>query len=123
MYRKSGYSPYMTVNERIRLLRKALNMYQKDFSKAIHVSIGYTAELENGNRIANDRIIRLICLTFGASEVWLKTGEGEMFTSSPVEKRERIVSLFNELSPEFQDFALTLVDRLLLLQKTEKPGK
>jgi transcriptional regulator with XRE-family HTH domain len=113
----------MTVNERIRQLREALNMYQVDFSKAIRVSKSYTAEIENGHRIANDRIIRLICLTFGASEVWLKTGEGEMFTSSPVEKRERIVSLFNELSPEFQDFALTLVDRLLLLQKTEKTGK
>ena len=123
MYGEKRYSPYMTVNERIRQLREALNMYQVDFSKAIRVSKSYTAEIENGHRIANDRIIRLICLTFGASEVWLKTGEGEMFTSSPVEKRERIVSLFNELSPEFQDFALTLVDRLLLLQKTEKTGK
>jgi len=106
----------MTVNERIRQLRQALNMYQKDFSKAIRVSNGYTAEIENGHRVANDRIIRLICLTFGANEKWLKTGEGEMFVSSTAEKRERILNLFNELNPEFQDFALTVVDRLLLLQ-------
>jgi len=118
---KSGYSPDMTVNERIRQLRKALNMYQTDFSKAIRVSKSYTAEIENGHRVANDRIIRLICLTFGANEKWLKTGEGEMFDASTAEKRERILGLFNELKPEFQDFALTVVDRLLLLQN-QKPA-
>lgn len=110
----------MTANERVRQLRQDLNMSQTDFSKAICVSNSYTAEIEKGHRVANDRIIRLICLTFGANEEWLKTGEGEMFTSSPVEKRERIVSLFNELNPHFQDFALTVVDRLLLLQKAPK---
>jgi len=113
---KSGYSPDMTVNERVRQIRKALNMYQTDFSKAIRVSNSYTADIENGHRIANDRIIRLICLTFGASESWLKTGEGEMFETSAAEKRDRILRLFNELNPDFQDFALTVVDRLLLLQ-------
>jgi len=112
----------MTVNERIRKLRQALNMYQTDFSKAIHVSNSYTGEIENGHRVANDRIIRHISLTFGASEAWLKTGEGEMFESSPVEKRERILRIFNELNPQFQDFALTVVDRLLLLQN-QKPAK
>jgi len=122
MYEESGYSPGMTVNERVRQLRQALNMYQKDFSKAIRISIGYTAEIENGHRVANDRIIRLICLTFGASEKWLKTGEGDMFESSTTEKRERIVNLFNDLNPEFQDFALTVVDCLLLLQNRE-PAK
>jgi len=106
----------MTVNERVRQIRKALNMYQTDFSKAIRVSNSYTADIENGHRIANDRIIRLICLTFGASESWLKTGEGEMFETSAAEKRDRILRLFNELNPDFQDFALTVVDRLLLLQ-------
>jgi len=111
----------MTVNERIRQLRQALDMYQTDFSKAIRVSNSYTGEIENGHRTANDRIIRLICLTFGASETWLKTGEGEMFVSSAAEKRDRILHLFNELNPEFQDFALSVVDRLLLLQN-QKPG-
>jgi transcriptional regulator with XRE-family HTH domain len=111
----------MTVNERIRQLRKALDLSQIDFSKAIRVSNSYTGEIENGHRAANDRIIRLICLTFGASENWLKTGEGEMFSSSQAEKRERILGLFDELNPHFQEFALSVVDRLLLLQN-QKPS-
>ena len=121
MYGKSGYSPDMTVNERIRQLRLSLNLSQTDFSKAICVSSGYTAEIENGHRKANDRIIRLIRLTFGVNEAWLKTGAGEMFQSAPVEKRERIISLFNELNPQFQNYALTVIDHLLKLQK-ENPG-
>ena len=107
----------MTVNKRIRELREALNLSQTDFSKAICVSNSYTGEIENEHRIANDRIIRLISLTFGANEKWLKTGKGEMFNSSPIEKKERILNLFNELSPQFQDYALVVVDRLLKLQK------
>jgi transcriptional regulator with XRE-family HTH domain len=122
MYEKGGYSPDMTVNERIRQVRQALNMSQTEFSRAICVSNGYTAEIENGHRTANDRILRLIRLTFGVNEKWLKTGKGEMFQSAPVEKRERIISLFNELNPQFQDYALTVIDHLLQLQK-EKTAK
>jgi transcriptional regulator with XRE-family HTH domain len=95
-------------------------MTQTDFSKAIYVSNGYTAEIENGHRVANDRIIHLICLTFGVNEQWLKTGKGEMFVTSPVERKERILSLFDKLSPKFQEYALTVIDQLLKLQNDQK---
>ena len=111
----------MTANERIRQLRQDLDMSQTDFSRAICVSNSYTAEIENGHRTANDRIIRLICLTFGANEEWLKTGEGEMFAGPPI-KRERIVTLFNELNPQSQELVLTVIDRLLKLQN-QNPAK
>jgi transcriptional regulator with XRE-family HTH domain len=106
----------MTVNKRIRQLRLSLNLSQADFSEAIYVSPGYTAGIENEHRLANDRIIHLIGLTFGASEHWLKTGEGEMFQTSPLERKERIITLFNGLNPRFQEYALAVIDRLLKLQ-------
>jgi hypothetical protein len=95
-------------------------MTQTDFSKAIYVSNGYTAEIENGHRIANDRIIHLICLTFGVNGQWLKTGEGGMFSASPVERKERILSLFDQLNPKFQEYALTVIDQLIKLQNGQK---
>jgi transcriptional regulator with XRE-family HTH domain len=110
----------MTVNERIRQVRQALNMTQTNFSKAVYVSNGYTAEIENGHRVANDRIIRLICLTFGVNEQWLKTGKGEMFQASPVERREWVLSLFDKLNPRFQEYALTVIDQLVKLQNDRK---
>jgi transcriptional regulator with XRE-family HTH domain len=95
-------------------------MTQTDFSKAIYVSNGYTAEIENGHRAANDRIIHLVSLAFGVNEKWLKTGEGEMFQAAPAERRERILSLFDELNPRFQEYALSVIDQLLKLQRDQE---
>jgi transcriptional regulator with XRE-family HTH domain len=116
MYRKLWYIDSMTVNKRIRLIRQTLNLSQAEFSKAIYVSPGYTAGIENEHRAANDRIIHLISMAFGVSEQWLKTGEGEMFQASPFERKERIVSLFDKLNPRFQEYALAVIDQLLNLQ-------
>jgi transcriptional regulator with XRE-family HTH domain len=107
----------MTVNKRIRVARKALNMSQIEFGRAIFISDGYIAELENEHRTANDRIIHLICLTFGISEKWLKNGEGGMFQKAPAEKLQRMIDLFNELPPEFQDYVVQQIEELLKVQK------
>jgi transcriptional regulator with XRE-family HTH domain len=119
MYPEILYAGCMTVNQRIRQVRQALDMTQADFSKAIYVSSGYTAGIENGHRAANDRIIHLIGLTFGVSERWLKTGDGEMFQTSPLDRKEQIIDLFNELNPRFQEYALTVIDQLLKLQREQ----
>jgi transcriptional regulator with XRE-family HTH domain len=107
----------MTANERIRQARKTLKLSQAEFAKAIFISNGYIAELECSHKKANDRIIRLISLTFGISQNWLKTGKGEMFYKSPDEKLQRMISLFNELPPKFQDYVMVQVESLLAVTK------
>ena len=109
----------MTVSDRIRQARKTLKMSQPDFAKAIFISKGYIAELECGHRKANDRILHLISLTFGISEKWLKTGEGEMFFKSPEEKFRRMTVLFNSLPRRFQDYVLLQVEQLLDITRKE----
>jgi transcriptional regulator with XRE-family HTH domain len=103
----------MTVNERIRVVRKTLKLSQAEFAKATFISTGYVAELECGHKNANDRIIRLISLTFGVSQDWLKTGNGDMFYKTPDEKLKRMISLFSELPPKFQDYVMDQVEALL----------
>jgi transcriptional regulator with XRE-family HTH domain len=103
----------MTVNDRIRQVRKALNLSQAQFARAIFISNGYIAELECGHKKANDRITHFISVTFGVSETWLKTGEGDMFYKSPDEKLRRMISLFNELPSKFQDCAIAQLEALL----------
>jgi transcriptional regulator with XRE-family HTH domain len=104
----------MTVNERIKRLRTALKMSQTEFARAIFISHGYIAELENANRKVNDRIIHLISLTFGVNEVWLKNGAGNMFFTTPSEKIQRLESLFNKLPPRFQDYVMIQIEQLLV---------
>jgi transcriptional regulator with XRE-family HTH domain len=107
----------MTVSERIRLVRKTLKLSQVEFAKAIYISNGYIAELECEHRRVNDRIIHLISLTFGVNEKWLKTGEGDIFYKTPSEKLQRMVSLFNELPPKFQDYVMLQIEQLLTVNK------
>jgi transcriptional regulator with XRE-family HTH domain len=103
----------MTISGRIRHIRKTLNMSQVEFAKAIYISNGYIAELECEHRRVNDRIIHLISLTFGVNEKWLKTGDGDMFYKTPGEKLQRMVGLFNELPPKFQDYVMQQIEQLL----------
>lgn len=103
----------MTIGKRIKDLRQTLDMSQVEFAKAIYISNGYIAELECEHRKINERIIHLISLTFGVNEKWLKTGDGDMFFNTQGEKLQRMVSLFNELPPKFQDYAMQQIEHLL----------
>ena len=90
-------------------------MTQAEFAKAIHLSNGYIAELELGRKTVNERIIHLISLTFGVSEVWLKHGTGSMFPTTPAEKLHQLTRLFNDLPPKFQDYVVSQIEHLLTI--------
>ena len=117
------YDMNMTISKRIKYLRQTLNMSQVEFAKAIYISNGYIAELECEHRRVNDRITHLISLTFGVNEIWLKSGEGDMFFKTPGEKMKRMVSLFNELPPKFQDYAMLQIEQLLNITKEKRNGE
>ena len=110
----------MSINERIKQLRHTLNLSQAKFAKAISISNGYIAGIELGKRNVNDRIIKLICITFNANEQWLKTGEGDMFKKQPNQLSTLASSLFEELKPEYQEYILKQIDQLLDIQHNEK---
>jgi hypothetical protein len=90
------------------------------FSKVISLSSGYLAGVEVEKRKVNDRIIKLICASFGVNEKWLREGEGEMFNHDPNKEFTKLVSLYKELYPYYQDYILKQIDLLLDIQK-KKP--
>lgn len=69
----------MSENERIRELRKALNLTQVEFGERICVSQGHLTSIETGARSVTDKLAKMICMEFGVNETWLMTGEGSMF--------------------------------------------
>ena len=66
------------MNERIKQIRKAAELTQGEFAEQIGLSRNYIAMIEIGQREPSDRTIADICRVFGVSELWLRTGEGEM---------------------------------------------
>lgn len=109
----------MTINQRIKELRLKLGLSQAKFAKAISISNGYIAGLELGNRHVNDRLVKLICITFNVREDWLKTGSGSMFNEEPNHLADQAYSTFKTLKPEYQEYVLKQIDQLLEIQSKE----
>lgn len=68
------------MNERIKKLRKALDLTQQSFADRIGLKQNSIALIESGKRNISQQAVLSICREFGVNEGWLKTGEGEMFT-------------------------------------------
>lgn len=72
------------MHERIKQLRKILNLTQKDFGMRIGMKQNTIALIEGG-RNTSDQTVFAICREFNVSEEWLRTGSGDMFVKIPEE--------------------------------------
>jgi len=71
------------IKDRIKKLRRQLDMTQDDFSKKLGLARNSIASYETGRREPTNAIVVSICREFGINEIWLRTGEGgddNMFT-------------------------------------------
>ena len=71
----------MSINQRLRQVRKYFNMQQDDFAKRLGLSQTGVSWLEKEGNAVSEQTIRLLHLDFHVSEEWLRTGEGEMFAA------------------------------------------
>lgn len=69
----------MTLGERVRKIRRQMDLTQQDFGKRIGIKSNSVSLIESGGRNASDQVILAICREFDISEDWLRTGTGEMF--------------------------------------------
>ena len=92
------------MNERLKELRKALNLTQQAFADAIGVKRNTVATYEIGRNEPIDAVIKLICDRFRVNEIWLRTGEGEMFIelSEDDELQQLIDKSMRDESGEFK---------------------
>lgn len=70
------------MNERIKQLRAAVGLNQRDFSQKTKIGHSTLAMFETGQRIPKDIHIAQICQAFNVNEEWLRNGTGEMFLES-----------------------------------------
>ena len=70
------------MHDRIKKLRKALDLTQQKFADSLGIKQNTVASYEMGRIVPSDSTIKLICREFDVSEDWLRTGEGEMFIIS-----------------------------------------
>jgi transcriptional regulator with XRE-family HTH domain len=100
---------------RLREARKKLGLTQSTFASKIGVSDATVSTTESGKTPLTEANLRLICLTFGINEQWLRTAEGEMFDVRAPNETE-LLECFRRLSSVGQRLVL---DHLDLMLKTE----
>lgn len=106
------------MNERIKELRKRLNLTQQEFADRLSIKRGAVANYEVGRNTPSDSVIALICREFNVSEHWLRDGEGEMFR--PQNDTDELMALAGRfLGSEPKDFQQRLVRMLLSLTPNE----
>ena len=67
------------VKDRIKKIRKELDLTQQAFADKIGMKQNTIAQYEMGRTKPSDAIVFSICREFNVNEVWLRTGKGEMF--------------------------------------------
>lgn len=67
------------MKDRLKKLRKELNLTQQAFADKIGIKRNTIANYEVGRNEPIDAVISLICREFDVNEEWLRTGKGEMF--------------------------------------------
>lgn len=67
------------MNERIKQVRKSLGITQQAFAERIGMKQNSIALVESGKRNISGQALLSICREFQVNELWLRTGEGEMF--------------------------------------------
>lgn len=105
------------MKDRIKKLRKALDLTQQEFADRIGIKRNSYANYETGRNTPIDAIIVSICREFNVNEEWLRNGTGEMFKS---DRDTAIVRLENLLASEPDDsFKHHLINKLADLSPSE----
>lgn len=100
------------MNHRIRELRKALNLSQKNFAAQIGLKQNAISYMEKAQSTVTEQNIKAICTQFNVNENWLRTGTGTMFLENEKQQKE-FFDIFDNLAPCLQDYLIKTAKDLL----------
>ena len=110
------------VTERIKEIRRAVGCTQQEFADRLGLKRNTIATYEIGKAVPSDRTISDICREFRVSEVWLRTGEGEMFLRQTEAEQLAEITTRMELDQDdpFISMITSAVKSYYKLSETEK---
>lgn len=89
------------MNERLKKLRKVLNLTQQEFADRIGIKRNTMGQYEIGRNEPLDAVIVSICREFDVNEEWLRYGTGDMFIK--FDRNTSIAKLTKQLLNEEED--------------------
>lgn len=108
----------MTQGERIKEIRKYLDLTMEKFGERLGVGKTAISKLENNERNLTDQMAVSICREFDVNETWLRTGEGEMFIQRT--RNQQITDFLGDLIKEEDGtFKKRLIEAMSKLDKKD----
>ena len=89
------------MKDRIKKLRKSLDLTQREFGDRIGIKGNSIANYELGRNEPIDAVLSLICREFNVSEEWLRYGTGDMFVEQT--RDEQIAAFVGRLQANEND--------------------
>lgn len=106
------------MNERIKKLRRALDLTQQEFAKRIGTTANVLTNYETARRNPSSSVINNICKEFNVNETWLRTGDGNMFIE--MSRDEEIAAFVGKaLSEESETFKRRFISMLSRLSESD----
>ena len=123
------------MHDRIKDIRKALDMTQTEFAQRIGIKQNSLANIEIGRRNASNQVVTSICREFGVNLDYLLHGTGPMFAPKEATALDRIDQLLGggnefvkavfvelaDLSDEEWQMLHDFVQRVM--DRTKSPGQ
>lgn len=106
----------MTLGERIKKVRKALDLTQQEFCDRIGLKRNSISLVESDKRNPSKQLFLAICREFNVSEEWLRTGEGEMFAPASSTELDALAAQYPNMTHETYVF----VEKLINLPKASQ---
>ena len=85
----------MTQGERVREVRKSLNMTLDKFGEKLGVKKAAISAIENGNRNITEQMVKSICREYNVNYDYLMYGEGDIFDDLPQTILDELCAQYN----------------------------
>ena len=105
------------MKDRVKQVRSAVGLTQQEFADRLKIKRNTIAKYETGRGEPIDAVVSLICREFGVSEIWLRTGAGEMF--QPVSRDEKIAAFLGGVMREESSFKKRFIAMLSKLDEKD----
>lgn len=104
------------MKERLKELRKKLNLTQRELAERLGVSTSHVGDWEGGRYKLTPARIAQICAALHVRREWFETGEGDVLEPQRPEKRTRdeiLADAFEMIYSELSDVGKETVDAVL----------
>lgn len=103
------------VNDRIKRVRKSLNLTMDKFGNKIGITKASVSKLESGENNPSEQTLKLICREFNVDYFWLTEGFGDMFIDIP----DTVIDEM-KITYDLSDFEEQILRQYLILSKEER---